>query len=525
MPQITVPKSFFVNERRMYSDWMFAFWREFFQNSVDAGATRIDITTSYHGDNSLSITFADNGCGMDRDTIENVYFKLGASTKNDDSSIGGFGRARILTCFSMKNYTIRTRDNFVEGDGGAYEIKNCEYLDGTEINVSMEDESFYSLVDHLHNYLRMSQLPCRVFHNGVEWKDWCHRRAVVRNLSDGDIDFATVHVNKSKQSNYLLVRVNGAVMYYQYISTPAQIIVELDQLMSRTVLAANRDCMQSRYSCILNRFIQELATETETALKPRFARKNAKIRGRGLFVSRAARKNQPVSAAEKAQESVDEATAKASEGRTSEGLPVAEVTGKNSDTLPQAIRSDGITVSHQSHGSEYPDIYIVDETDNPKVRRVIDSFHPDNWETIYSKGRVIRKGNNIYKLLMLWKVACQHAVEALQQSNSGIGDLGYAIGWLFSDQADARCMTIEGGHAFLLNPVSADGCLKYYLSSQSSHKQLMAYAKHEVAHVVSMSHTETYANILTQIDVNYDEREVYRAMREQIALMKQSCEC
>jgi hypothetical protein len=86
-------------------------------------------------------------------------------------------------------------------------------------------------------------------------------------------------------------------------------------------------------------------------------------------------------------------------------------------------------------------------------------------------------------------------------------------------------MTIEGGHAFLLNPVSEDGCLKYYLSSQSSHKQIMAYAKHEVAHVVSMFHNETYASVLTQIDVRYDEREVYRAMREQMAALRQNCEC
>jgi len=101
MPSITVPKEFFVKERRMYSYWQQAFWREFFQNSVDAGSTKIDVRLSVNSDYAVEVVFTDNGCGMDRDTLERVYFRLGASTKSGADMVGGFGRARILTCFSM----------------------------------------------------------------------------------------------------------------------------------------------------------------------------------------------------------------------------------------------------------------------------------------------------------------------------------------------------------------------------------------------------------------------------------------
>jgi hypothetical protein len=41
----------------------------------------------------------------------------------------------------------------------------------------------------------------------------------------------------------------------------------------------------------------------------------------------------------------------------------------------------------------------------------------------------------------------------------------------------------------------------------------MAFAKHEVAHSVEVIHNETFAQALTMIDANYDEREVYKRLR------------
>ncbi|MGY3582263.1 hypothetical protein ACVIGB_000812 [Bradyrhizobium sp. USDA 4341] len=132
-PRLVVPdKSFFVKERAsLYNQWLISWWRENMQNSVDAGAKtiRIDISDAPAKgsfgreptpDRVTRVVFSDDGVGMDEATIDNVFFRMGATTKDDETSVGGFGRARIMTCFSQVRYSIETRDRYVEGDGPEY---------------------------------------------------------------------------------------------------------------------------------------------------------------------------------------------------------------------------------------------------------------------------------------------------------------------------------------------------------------------------------------------------------------------
>lgn len=128
--QVSTPKAFFESERdRFYSDWMLSYWRELFQNSVDAGAKNIDITITAAPsrgafddvapelDEVTRIVFADDGHGMTQEVLDKVYFSVGATTKQDGDNIGGYGRARLMTCFSNVRYSILTTDRFVMGDG------------------------------------------------------------------------------------------------------------------------------------------------------------------------------------------------------------------------------------------------------------------------------------------------------------------------------------------------------------------------------------------------------------------------
>ncbi len=129
---LSVDKGFLRGERdQYYNDFTIAFWRELFQNSVDAGATDISIDIEerqprrYGGPGApekvTNICFLDNGHGMTAEVLNDVYFKMGRSTKKDDGgSIGGFGRARIMTCFSQESYSILTKDRFVSGDGPTF---------------------------------------------------------------------------------------------------------------------------------------------------------------------------------------------------------------------------------------------------------------------------------------------------------------------------------------------------------------------------------------------------------------------
>ncbi len=135
--KVSFGQHFFLRERdQNYGSWMIAWWREQFQNSVDAGAKNIRIYLKngtargafdeYRGDDPktvVRIVFADDGCGMSCQVLENVYFSVGNSTKvGEDGKVGGFGRARMMTCFSQDRYSILTKNNFVMGKGDDFDV-------------------------------------------------------------------------------------------------------------------------------------------------------------------------------------------------------------------------------------------------------------------------------------------------------------------------------------------------------------------------------------------------------------------
>ncbi len=131
--KVDTGKLFWVKERQIYADWTLAMWRELFQNSVDAGAKRIDVSVASmdrrgsfgHSPQDGQVTrlvFQDNGPGMDEDVLRHVFFRPGETTKKDDTTVGGFGRARLLTCYSQVRFSIHTQDKVVEGDGSSYNI-------------------------------------------------------------------------------------------------------------------------------------------------------------------------------------------------------------------------------------------------------------------------------------------------------------------------------------------------------------------------------------------------------------------
>jgi len=136
---VSTPKLFFIKERdQTYSNWTVSFFREFFQNSTDANAKNISITLQDAdgrgafdevGDHTRKVTrvvIDDDGVGMTEEILDKVYFAIGQTTKDDGSSVGGYGRARLMTCFSQARYSILTLDRFVMGDGPNYVNYNLD---------------------------------------------------------------------------------------------------------------------------------------------------------------------------------------------------------------------------------------------------------------------------------------------------------------------------------------------------------------------------------------------------------------
>src|SRR5690606_26097931 len=89
----------------------------------------------------VSVRFRDYGTGMSRRVLEEVFFALGETTKNGTDSIGGFGRARIITCFAQRAYRIRTRNLLVHGNAGEYRVEEVtDPVEGTEFVIDTIDD-------------------------------------------------------------------------------------------------------------------------------------------------------------------------------------------------------------------------------------------------------------------------------------------------------------------------------------------------------------------------------------------------
>ena len=115
--------------------------REFIQNAYDAQATTIDFRLKANAGGRIELHVADDGVGMDQDTLEHVLLCMGGSRK-PDGAIGGFGYAKAILFFAHHGYTIETRRLRVEGSGGEYRLHMVDaHVTGTRITVELGDDS------------------------------------------------------------------------------------------------------------------------------------------------------------------------------------------------------------------------------------------------------------------------------------------------------------------------------------------------------------------------------------------------
>ena len=144
-----VTENYFLDRLDAYDRWESAFWRELLQNSRDAGATRIDLSseeTTYTDPKTgqsrpaVLCVCRDNGSGMDRDTLKRAFFTLGGSVK-PAGAVGGFGDAKELILVPWYRYEVRTRDLLAVGQHQKLFAPGIQagqtYLQGTEIRVWM----------------------------------------------------------------------------------------------------------------------------------------------------------------------------------------------------------------------------------------------------------------------------------------------------------------------------------------------------------------------------------------------------
>jgi hypothetical protein len=503
MPAITLSPSFFKNELRAYADWRTAFWRELFQNSVDAKASTVWIDFEEAESNNppntatnsstlkeVTISFEDDGPGMDRPTLEQTYFVVGETTKSA-SNIGGFGRARILTCFAHKHFRIHTQNLLCHGSGTQYTIEQApEPYEGCDITVTISPDlaSMEAMERTLCAYLRTCQLETKVYLRGTRFKDWTHKNRLV-----GELPFGKIYLNKSKCSDGVLVRVNGVQMFTRHTASTWQIVLELNPEQSRQTLTSNRDGLAGDAANELDRFIGKIWVNPVSATRNHH-QKTVKVFGntiyqvlhgheqqtqRSLDRLRSPNSSSPPSTNHDGNKSCEH-------NGTTDRLTTTDPNFYTRSLTPAAQNADTFHNDHPQPKDTLPAtpcyVHVVD-CSRPELIRAAKHFLPDEIGGIRTK------------LLQKWTHAC--GIAATELAKMERRTFSFRTGFLFSEDDLGRCTSAENIHTLLVNPLTADGLLRYKLSNKTDLATLQALAAHETVHMIQDYHDERYAAKLT----------------------------
>lgn len=530
---VKLGSNFFKNELKNYANFGLAFYREFVQNSVDAGSKLIEFDVKQENDSKKAIVvIKDDGEGMGEKIIKDVYLTLGETTKQSSESCGGMARARQLTTFAHDVWSIRTQDCFVEGSGGSYEIKTGQpFVKGCtmEIHVDAVDKYGYriDMLSSLYSYLEMCQLNCEVKVNGLEFKNPLYRRKLTRELEIGNI-----YVNKSSDlKNMLFVRVKGMLMFSKNIRPPCCVILELNPEMSRKILVSNRDSINWEHDRTLSDFLAELNIDTNSALKDRSQRWTKRF-GSSVKLFNAKKENfvfsndthKTIQNKEAALVSNVENTKgkdinlqlsdkialvqkiKEEIGENSNDISF-ELDGKSKEELMDLFDFDTIVSEKNFEGFKKQEIvkkeesYIIyADTDNDKIKKVISKFEPQNLD-----------GKRL-KLLKIWEIACQEVLKI--RSKDRDEEIRWMSGFNFSSEL-ALLKTDNSVHYILFRPVDDNGLLAYSINDKDSLLKLLVYAIHEICHISYTYHDEDFAAHLTDLTykVSGNLSEILNAMK------------
>ncbi|KKN90445.1 hypothetical protein LCGC14_0228140 [marine sediment metagenome] len=534
MPQISVPKDFFRSERdTVYADWRSAFWRELISNSVDAGAKSIKIRTRYTDNGDLRVDFADDGCGMDKNLIENVYMRLGSSTKTGPETVGGFGRARLLTCFSHERYKIRSSNIVVDGEGADYAIRETEKrVRGTAVSVDIEAKHSYGLMRGLRAVLKQSsiRLPilmdlcgadpsgaplnpfqgneAQTLENGtLRFVGWSRKGKHFADLEDDKGAWAHLHVSRGTTAvkNRAVVRVDGIAMYDEHVSAPVQVTVDLSADRSREVLTASRDSIRGEFRTELMKFFSQAAADHETIFREKSRTPETHLLGvSGTGSGFALPRRGHVQAEETTQ-------TKPSSEDLAPVVRTARLKRSDECNQPQP------TPNRPEDRLRLPVALFV-ESPSSAQRATLSRYRAAAWAEPGGKGR------NAELLHAAWTGACRYMIEKLIQIQPAFGEYGdekWVTGFIFDENLRGMHKAFCGvRHGLLMAPVDKHGKQIYRLSDSASLKRLGILAAHEVVHCVSDWHDEHYATIFTDLVAETSDRDLLKAMNDEICLTR-----
>lgn len=281
---------FFAGALDDYSNWREAWWREAIQNGVDAGATEITCSVTRREDGNWEVSCEDNGAGMTRDTLRNVFMRLKGSAKVGGT--GGFGEAKRLLVLPWIAYEMHSRDTVMRGAGGGYKTFDAPARRGTRLSVVMPADNA-TTADLAMIYIAKCHLPgIRFTVIGATDADTGQPggpQTVRANLRGGELirtleGVANLYYDKRKSAKKyegMVVRMQNVekdyslAMFVKLVPDEVQGQLVLEIIARSTeVLASNRDGFRGNWGSLgdklrfaLEAYAQELAADVKSALK------------------------------------------------------------------------------------------------------------------------------------------------------------------------------------------------------------------------------------------------------------------
>jgi hypothetical protein len=470
-------------------------WRELLQNARDAGATKV-VASLVVTEETITLVFADNGKGMDKDTLTRGMLTYSGSVK-EAGNAGGFGMAKNVIAFASESTTFRTRDNAVRLEGINYEwLEVTTPVEGCELTIVCDRKEQCDLrleptVEGLRFLLARCDLRgLTVYLDGVRIDDCRHEKAddAVAHTFDGFGGKA--YYWKRRKPFIGLGGSPVAILTHKGIwvcdlPLPAEVkgclLIDTER-DAKSVLNDTRTNLSSysqRYD--LERWMGKLNQGAQAQLKTkRFVQRY----DGGLFLANAAKMAERcVLTRANAEDAQQGAVIQAIHGP--DAVDLLEAVARRVNTVPaEVVRLDSPTptpevVRERLSGGN------IDTQDNAVAAKAIRQLL---WKPalmiVNERDNLVPKDYLPATMSVRAKQVLQVWSELVRQYLVWTGEFrAFGVGFVFSDEARASFREETDGTVwFLINPLDGEGKRKYNLSSEESRNSMIVSAGHEVAH-------------------------------------------
>lgn len=518
---ITVPPDFFKKSRNDYADWLFAFFREIIQNSIDAGATVVTFLIEDLENGGCRIHAIDNGKGMSVEVLEHKFFALRQTTKGDtEGSTGAFGVAKEIIAFAHDNYRVETNGFVAKGSGATYELDPIDNgFTGVSITVEISDTDSYSARRKLKSWVAMSTFAADIILDGVILPKSTTTYAHKMKVDFGSIQFREIE-DQSYPESKLVVKMSGMPMFVRSQYTTGGSFEGVLDLNGKSVdqLTSNRDGLKGTLENNLLGILNQLANdrgrlkmnEPITVEYNKHRRSNAmELDHHDNFDDEGINENQNQGAAGHIDQSAEaqgsEFSSKAGKGPTNAEL--SSTLNLDPEARRGANKDFARNLSRRMMRREYDSQEKAQDRINKAMSGIENDLLPRNWIVRVGTGindapAQIRKlkQRSFVKMAHIWELTAKYvlirsrSIGATSDENGNIfvGGMPVKFGFILDD-AKAQHVEMDHEYHFLINPFLTQS----YFSDD--YPGIVELAAHEAAHFIVEGHNESMINAFHDI--------------------------